>query len=168
MVVQKTVKWTKKRDALLGTMRDSDLGLELGISRAMVQKRRVELNIPSWRHATGNFQRVDRLLANHADSEIAQRCGVSAARVYRRRVELSERRGEWIQAPRATYTRHTLEQAREAAVVHGGECLSAKYSEMLRWRCAKGHIFKKGGHTVIARRQWCGVCRGWPKKKKLG
>lgn len=51
---------------------------------------------------------------------------------------------------------------RELAERWGGECLSESCrsrKEILQWRCAAGHRFRKSGE-VVKRGSWCPACRG--------
>lgn len=154
-------RWLRRHDALLGTMRDQEVADRLELSRSAVQVRRASLGIQSWRLTAVNRRKVDRLVGKFPDIEVARRCNVSAGVVNRRRNELSLERGEVIEAPRAAYRRHSLEDARIAAAEFGGACVSKTFSGQLEWRCAQGHVFKASAHKVIRRRQWCGACHGY-------
>lgn len=54
-----------------------------------------------------------------------------------------------------------LQNARELALSHGGECLSSRCSsrqDLLEWRCARGHRFEaREGAVRIG--TWCAKCR---------
>lgn len=82
-----------------------------------------------------------------------------------------ERGHEWIARPASVRLgawcpsckgEDRLAEMRALAAKHGGECLSERCvsgREMLEWRCAVGHHFRKQG-SVVRRGRWCTACRG--------
>lgn len=56
--------------------------------------------------------------------------------------------------------RHTLEEMREIALSHGGECQSQEYvntKTRMKWRCSNGHNFESTPGKVLLGR-WCPEC----------
>lgn len=153
-------KWTAARDRLLGAMRDCDVATKLGIAHATARRRRLQLGIPSFRLASANLPAVDQLLGKIADVDIAAACSVSVAVVRRRRTALGELRGKPIASPPAVPRRHSLDDAKLAAKLRGGRCLSSRTGTMLRWRCAQGHEWEQTAYKIIRCKQWCGRCAG--------
>ncbi|MHA1682793.1 MAG: hypothetical protein ACTSUE_17780 [Promethearchaeota archaeon] len=54
---------------------------------------------------------------------------------------------------------HDIEEMKEIAKNHGGECLSKEYknsSTKIKWKCANGHVFEK--RPERARESWCSEC----------
>ena len=57
----------------------------------------------------------------------------------------------------------TIEAMRQLAADHGGQCLSADYTNQvtpLRWRCAKGHEWEAIPRNLRNRGTWCPYCSG--------
>jgi hypothetical protein len=55
----------------------------------------------------------------------------------------------------------TIEEMRDIAKSHGGECLSPKYTGLsghLLWRCAEGHEWSASARNVRHARSWCPIC----------
>lgn len=71
----------------------------------------------------------------------------------------------------AKKAKHTIEEMREWAAAHGGECLSTEYvnaKTKLLWRCSCGHEFW-AMPTNVQRGEWCPKCKGkkiWETRQK--
>ena len=71
----------------------------------------------------------------------------------------------------AKKAKHTVEEMREWAAAHGGECLSNKYVNAktnLLWRCSCGYEFW-AMPTNVQRGKWCPACKGkriWETRRK--
>jgi hypothetical protein len=64
----------------------------------------------------------------------------------------------------------SIEDLREYAKEHGGECLSTNYEhnkkgQKIKFRCSDGHIFEKT-KTQITSEQWCPYCNGFVQEEK--
>lgn len=66
---------------------------------------------------------------------------------------------------------HTIEEFREIAKKHGGECLSPDVrtiTDKLKFRCSKNHIWETRAGSVLYDNSWCRICaRGINKSKWL-
>lgn len=63
--------------------------------------------------------------------------------------------------------RITIEDVMNIAADNSGKCLSTEYvneSSPLKWKCAKGHIWKAPLHNVKYNNTWCPECAGTKRK----
>lgn len=68
--------------------------------------------------------------------------------------------------PRRRRRQWSLELMQAIAGERGGECLSTEYrhfSEPLRWRCAKGHVWEAKPGGIVNVGTWCRRCAGKEK-----
>ena len=57
---------------------------------------------------------------------------------------------------------HTIEEMYQIAKERKGKCLSKKYTDvdaLLKWKCARGHVWHARPYTVLHRGSWCSKCR---------
>jgi hypothetical protein len=83
-------RWTKKELAALGTMLDTELARQLGLSQSEVAAKRKELKIPPFRKA-GPYDWKPKDLARRGkipDDELALELGISFQYVAEKRLEL--------------------------------------------------------------------------------
>ena len=69
--------------------------------------------------------------------------------------------GSWCRMCLVELKRTGIEKMKELARLRGGECLSSEYirsSNLLSWRCAKGHEWLASGGNVQSRGSWCPHC----------
>jgi hypothetical protein len=76
-------------------------------------------------------------------------------------VPASVKQGGWCPVCAiAARKRHTIADMQALAQQHGGDCLSKRFvniGSLLKWRCAKGHIWKAPGNGVKSG-VWCRRC----------
>jgi len=64
---------------------------------------------------------------------------------------------------------HSIEEFKEIAKNHGGECLSSAVCttiDRLKFRCSKNHIWETRANSVLYDNSWCPICsRGFNKSK---
>jgi hypothetical protein len=68
--------------------------------------------------------------------------------------------GHWCPICARIDRRHSLEDMRDLAKQHGGECLSTHHEDFatpLHWRCAQGHTWQATG-TSVQGGTWCRQC----------
>ena len=64
---------------------------------------------------------------------------------------------------------HTIEEMHRIAKERKGKCLSKKYinvDALLKWQCARGHIWKARPYTILKRSSWCRKCRDIDRRTK--
>ncbi len=64
----------------------------------------------------------------------------------------------------------SIEDMKELAISKGGLCLSTEYKNnlsILKWQCAKGHIWEAPGTTIRNQGSWCPKCFGKDKDINL-
>ncbi|MDS9471545.1 hypothetical protein [Sporosarcina pasteurii] len=82
------------------------------------------------------------------------------------KVPIEVKKGQWCkkcgyELMKRKITIHTIEEMRQIAREHGGECLSEEYINSrshLTWKCKEGHVFKKNQEKIKAG-QWCPKCQ---------
>ena len=78
--------WRKDEDALLGTMRDDELGRRLQRTKTAVEVRRLRLKIPVYERMYPRWSaKEDRLLGKLMDEKVARRLGRTLSGVLNRR-----------------------------------------------------------------------------------
>jgi len=81
--------WTRKEEALLGTMSDAEAGRKVGRSVTAVKSRRNLLGIPIWKSAHAPWSAAqDKLLGTMSDADLAHRFQRTEAAVRGRRETL--------------------------------------------------------------------------------
>lgn len=87
----KPIEWTASMDALLGTLRDADVAILLGVGATTVHYRRVKLGVTAfasrfcWVDWTPD---MDAMLGTMGDLAVAEKLGLAAMTVWRRRKQL--------------------------------------------------------------------------------
>lgn len=82
-------RWTKKEEALLGTMRDSELATKLGRTRDSVEWKRRRLGVPPFIPRAREWTEAElRLLGSMPDAALAEQLGCSRKHVVEKRREL--------------------------------------------------------------------------------
>ena len=65
--------------------------------------------------------------------------------------------------------KHTLEEMYRVAKQRKGKCLSKKFvnvNMLLKWQCARGHVWKARPVQVLNQGSWCGKCRSIDRSTK--